>query len=61
MWTNASVQRNVKTVKEMGFELAGPQVGPLACGIEGIGRMSEPKDILEALEKIASEIKRDKK
>jgi phosphopantothenoylcysteine decarboxylase/phosphopantothenate--cysteine ligase len=61
MWTNPSVQRNVKTIKDMGFQLIGPVVGPLACGTEGIGRMAEPQDILEAIEKIASKIKRKKK
>ena len=61
MWTNPSVQRNVKTVKDMDFQLIGPQVGPLACGREGIGRMAEPQDILEAIDKIASKIKRKKK
>lgn len=57
MWNNPAVQRNVKTVKEMGFELIGPEEGPLACGAEGVGRMSEPQDILEEIEKIASQIK----
>ena len=61
MWTNAAVQRNVKTVKEMGFQLIGPEEGLLACGVEGIGRMSEPQDILEALKEMASKIKRKKK
>jgi len=61
MWTNAAVQRNIKAVKGMGFKLIGPEKGRLACGTEGIGRMSEPQDILEATEKIASEIKRNKK
>jgi phosphopantothenoylcysteine decarboxylase/phosphopantothenate--cysteine ligase len=61
MWTNAAVQRNIKAVKGMGFKLIGPEKGRLACGTEGIGRMSEPQDILEAIEKIASEIKRNKK
>ncbi len=61
MWTNAAVQRNVKTVKEMGFQLIGPEEGLLACGTEGIGRMSEPQDILEALKEMASKIKRKKK
>ena len=59
MWTNPAVQRNVKTVKEMGFELIGPEEGPLASGIKGVGRMTEPQDILEAIEKIASEIKKN--
>ncbi len=61
MWTNAAVQRNIKAVKGMGFKLIGPEKGRFACGTEGIGRMSEPQDILEAIEKIASEIKRNKK
>jgi phosphopantothenoylcysteine decarboxylase/phosphopantothenate--cysteine ligase len=57
MWNNPAVGQNIKTVKEMGFELIGPEEGPLACGTEGIGRMSEPQDILKAIEKIASKIK----
>ena len=61
MWDNPAVQRNIKTVKEMGVEIIGPEKGRLACGTEGMGRMSEPKDILEALEKIASKIKRRKR
>ena len=56
MWNNPAVQRNVKTVKEMGFQLIGPVEGRLACGTEGIGRMSEPQDILEAIEKISLKI-----
>lgn len=61
MWTNVAVQRNVKMVKEMGFQLIGPEEGLLACGVEGIGRMSEPQDILGALKEMASRIKRKKK
>ena len=61
MWNNPAVQRNIKTVKKMGFEVIGPEEGRLACGTEGMGRMSEPRDILEALEKIASKIKRKKR
>lgn len=58
MWANPAVQHNVKTIKEMGFQLIGPVEGRLACGAEGIGRMSEPQEILEAIEKIASNIKK---
>lgn len=61
MWDNPAVQRNIKTVKEMGFQLIGPVKGRLACGTEGIGRMAEPQDILKAIEKIASKIKRRKR
>ncbi|MHC4364741.1 MAG: bifunctional phosphopantothenoylcysteine decarboxylase/phosphopantothenate--cysteine ligase CoaBC [Planctomycetota bacterium] len=61
MWNNPAVQRNVKRVQGIGFELIGPKVGPLACGTEGIGRMAEAQEILEAVEKIASKTKRKKK
>ena len=60
MWENPAVQRNVKAVKEMGFELAGPEEGRLASGAEGVGRMSEPEDILEMIGQIASKAKRKK-
>jgi phosphopantothenoylcysteine synthetase/decarboxylase len=56
MWNNPAVQRNLTTVKEMGFQLIGPVEGRLACGTEGIGRMSEPQDILEVIEKAAAKI-----
>ena len=61
MWANQAVQRNIKTIRQMGFQLTGPETGRLACGTEGIGRMSEPGDILEAIEKIASQTKHRKK
>jgi phosphopantothenoylcysteine decarboxylase/phosphopantothenate--cysteine ligase len=58
MWDNPAVQRNVKLIKDMGFQLIGPEKGRLACGTEAIGRMAEPQDILEQINKIASKIKR---
>jgi len=61
MWNNPVVQRNLKTLKEMGFNSIGPTKGRLADGTIADGRMSEPKDILEAIEKMASEIKCGKK
>ena len=61
MWSNPAVQHNIEIVIEMGFQLIGPEEGRLACGTEGIGRMSEPLDILKAIEKIASKIKRRKR
>ncbi|MHC4425624.1 MAG: flavoprotein [Planctomycetota bacterium] len=60
MWANPAVQSNVKTITEMGFQLIGPAEGRLACGTEGLGRMSEPQEILGAIEKIAAETKTKK-
>jgi len=60
MWHNPIVQRNLKILREMGFSSIGPTKGRLADGTIAEGRMSEPKDILEEIEKIASKIKRRK-
>ena len=49
MWANPAVRRNVAAIKKMGFEVMGPERGRLACGAEGVGRMSEPQDILKAI------------
>ncbi|MHC4644779.1 MAG: flavoprotein [Planctomycetota bacterium] len=61
MWSNPAVRRNVDTLKQMGIRFMGPQKGRLACGREGMGRMSEPADILEAIKEVASRLKRKKK
>ena len=53
MWSNPVVQRNIKAVKKMGFNAVGPTRGRLANGTIAEGRMSEPADILEAIEKLA--------
>ena len=49
MWANATVQANVGKLKEMGYILAGPVEGRLACGTEGLGRMAEPDVIFDTV------------
>ena len=60
MWTNPAVRQNIKTLTGRGIELIGPEKGRLACGTEGIGRLSEPQDILKQIEQIASKLKCEK-
>jgi len=52
MWSNPIVQRNVKTLEDLGYHRVGPETGRLAEGVRGIGRMSEPKTILREIERI---------
>ena len=49
MWNNQATQRNLKTLKEWGCHFTGPESGQLACGQKGIGRMSEPEEILKRI------------
>ena len=53
MWDHPAVKRNIETLKQMGVHLIGPCSGRLACGTEGVGRMVEPGEILEEIDKIA--------
>lgn len=57
MWTNPAVQDNVKFAERVGVKIIGPRQGRLACGTEGVGRMAEPQEILEAVDKMAGELK----
>ena len=49
MWTAEATEQNVKTLKERGVLMIGPESGILACGDEGAGRMSEPEAIVEEI------------
>jgi phosphopantothenoylcysteine synthetase/decarboxylase len=57
MWTNPVVQKNVETLKAMNIQFIGPETGRLACGTEAVGRMTEPTDIIKAIQRIAKSIK----
>jgi phosphopantothenoylcysteine decarboxylase/phosphopantothenate--cysteine ligase len=61
MWNNPAVQRNVNVLKTMGVKLIGPAKGRLACGVIAEGRMSEPQEILEAIEQLAGEVRHKNK
>lgn len=54
MWTAEATQHNVAVLKARGVHFVGPEGGFLACGDTGAGRMSEPKDIFDAIEKLLS-------
>ena len=46
MWLNPIVAANVARLGELGYEFIGPESGWQACRHEGVGRMSEPDDIV---------------
>ncbi len=49
MYNNPIVKENIGRLKKRGFQLIGPIEGHLACGEEGMGRMVEVDDIIEAV------------
>jgi phosphopantothenoylcysteine decarboxylase/phosphopantothenate--cysteine ligase len=48
MLRNVIVQKNIKSLREMGINLIGPVSGSLACGEEDVGRMAEVSAVIEA-------------
>jgi phosphopantothenoylcysteine decarboxylase/phosphopantothenate--cysteine ligase len=54
MWTNPATQRNVETLRGFGHYLVEPEVGSLASGLTGVGRLAEPPQIVEAVESLFS-------
>ncbi len=50
MWQHAATQRNLATLAVDGIRVVGPNDGDMACGEFGPGRMSEPLEIIAAIE-----------
>lgn len=50
MWSKPSVQRNVQQLVADGVEMIGPGSGWLSCRDQGAGRMSEPDEIVAAIQ-----------
>ena len=50
MWQNPATARNAEALRADGVTLIGPASGGQACGELGMGRMTEPADILADLQ-----------
>jgi phosphopantothenoylcysteine decarboxylase/phosphopantothenate--cysteine ligase len=50
MWQNPATQRNAKVLRADGVLLSGPASGGQACGEMGMGRMTEPAEVMADLE-----------
>jgi phosphopantothenoylcysteine decarboxylase/phosphopantothenate--cysteine ligase len=55
MWEHAATAHNLEILKQRGIMVIGPEEGEMACGEYGFGRMSEPEDIVNAIEKYFSQ------
>ncbi|MCY4094400.1 MAG: bifunctional phosphopantothenoylcysteine decarboxylase/phosphopantothenate--cysteine ligase CoaBC [Gammaproteobacteria bacterium] len=55
MYNHASTQRNLAQLKEDGVHVVGPNSGDQACGEVGPGRMSEPHEIVSAVEEVVTQ------
>lgn len=49
MWMHQATQENVSKLLNYGYLCVGPEIGEMACGEYGEGKMSEPTKIIEFL------------
>ena len=61
MWEHPSTKENVVKLKNYGFNFIGPEIGDMACGEFGEGKMSEPKLIEEKIETYFKNLSKNKK
>ena len=54
MWNHPATQSNLEILRARGLAFVGPEAGELACGWEGLGRMSDPADLAEAVNSLLS-------
>ena len=47
MWEHPSTKSNLEKLKQFGYKVIGPEIGDMACGEYGEGKMTEPNIILE--------------
>jgi len=61
MWEHPSTKQNLNKLKSYGYKIIGPEVGDMACGEFGQGKMTEPKDIIQKIEAYFGEFKKNQK
>ena len=54
MYENPILQRNINTLKELGYNFVEPESGRLACGDTGKGKLASPETIVDEVVKLLS-------
>ena len=61
MWEHPSNKENLNKLKDFGYQIIGPEIGDMACGEYGEGKMTEPENISKYLENYFKNTKDKKK
>ena len=49
MWEHPSTKENLNKLRSYGYKIIGPEIGDMACGEFGEGKMTEPQDIIQEI------------
>ena len=61
MWEHQSNKNNLKKLNDFGYEIIGPEIGEMACGEYGMGKMSEPEIIINYINSYFKKIENNNK
>ena len=61
MWEHPSTRENIIKLKNFGYKFIGPEIGDMACGEYGEGKMTEPNEIKNTLKNYFSNIEKNRK
>jgi len=61
MWEHPSTKENLEKLKNFGYQIIGPEIGDMACGEYGQGKMTEPQKIIDSVEQYFFNLKKNKK
>jgi len=61
MWEHQSTKQNLKKLKSFGYKVIGPEIGGMACGEYGEGKMSDPITISTEIDNYFLKQKSNKK
>ena len=61
MWEHPSTKQNLNKLKSYGYKIIGPEIGDMACGEFGKGKMTEPKNIFQTIEEYFGKLKKNRK
>ncbi len=61
MWEHSSTKENLQKLKSFGYQIIGPEIGDMACGEYGKGKMTEPVEIVNRINQHFFNLKKNKK
>ena len=61
MWEHPSTKENLNKLKNFGYKIIGPEIGDMACGEYGEGKMTEPNEIVNQIKKYFDIFNKNKK
>ena len=60
MWEHPSTKENLQKLRIFGYTIVGPEIGDMACGEYGEGKMTEPLNIINYVDEYFKNIKKNK-